>query len=172
MDTPPGQAIVVSLQVAKSMSLARQGKVKEAEALLAVNPSAPVDPLSLEVLAVIVTAQGDYRRGLSLWQQLLRLKPQHAEAKRMVACIELWLGRPSWARYVPAVLATLIALLVIGLFLALTWEPSRPVKSRTPVSPTQPARGAAPLSPLGSSPPPSNSGTNVAPSKSQPPPRR
>lgn len=166
MDTPSGQAIVVSLQVAKAMSLARQGKVQEAEALLAVGETPPTEPLSLEVLAVIVTARGDYARGLSLWQQLLRLNPQHAEAKRMVACIELWLSRPSWARYVPAVLATLIALAIIGLFLALTWEPTPPPKPRAP---TSPARVMAPASPLESSPPPSNSGVNFASPKSQPP---
>jgi len=154
------------------MSLARQGRVKEAESTIVANGALPTDPLSLEVLAVIVTAGGDYGRGLQIWRQLLQLDPKHAEAKRMIACIELWLSRPPWARYVPAGLATLVAILVVGLFLALTWEPESPTPARSTANPVTPAAHPNPAPrPAGANPAPTVPGVNFNPQKSQSPQR-
>ena len=104
--------------------------------MIAADKDPPDDPLSLEVLAVIVTSEGDYSRGLRLWEHLLQRDPQHTEAKRMVPAIQLWLSRPSWIQYVPAFAASLFAIFVIVAFWALTREPARVMTPRktTPAS--------------------------------------
>lgn len=157
------------------MSLARQGKVKEAETMIAENQAIPDDLLGLEVLAVIVTSEGDYARGLRLWEQLLQRDPKHPEAKRMVPAIQLWLSRPSWVRYVPAATVVLIVVLVGAVLAALMWESKHAAPARstapvgaspvatpsmdTPVQPTtpsvsRPAEMGAPSSPPAVSFPP------------------
>jgi hypothetical protein len=180
MANPSGQTISSSLRVARAMSLARQGRIKDAEA--AIGEDNVKDPLSLEVLAVIVTSEGDYPRGLRLWSELLQNAPQHAEAKRMVGAIELWLSRPSWVRYVPATGATLLIVLLGAIFWALTREPVRasPPRRAVPaavspvIAPSSTASPATPSSPRLSSPRPdpgSPSGVpavNYSPPKSQP----
>lgn len=143
MSTAPGESIAINLRVAKAMGLTRQGKVKEAEALLAGDRTIPEDDLSLEFLASLATAQGDYLRALRLWEQLLQRAPEHANARKMIDAIELWLSRPSWAKYVPYAGIAAAALIVAGIF----WS----VASDSSVPPPRPAKSAV-GSPLGVSP--------------------
>ena len=142
------------------MSLARQGKIKEAQALLIAERPIPQDDLALELLAMLVTSEGDYLRGLRLWEQLQQRKPQHAEAKRMIGAIELWLSRPSWMRYAPLGAATVAAVAAAGIFIWALRPMSPPPKARSvpvsesPIGTPVPSRPAYP-SPAANEPTPS-----------------
>ena len=144
MDAAPGTSIAVSLRVAQAMGLARRGKLKDAQALLSADRAIPEDTLSLEVLAALATAEGDYLRGLRLWEQLLLRNPEHTEARRMIDAIEVWLSRPTWAKYVPLGAATVAAVAVAGLFWALISDPE-------PIHPTKPANSTN-VSPVANTP--------------------
>jgi hypothetical protein len=149
-DTPASSSsISASLQMARALALARKGKFQEAEATLVPDKNQSPEPVLLHAQAALVTSAGDYSRALQLWKSLLESEPRHAEAKRMIASIELWLSRPSWMRFVP--LAGLLAGALI-LFLGLLWalsdsspnpaakRPITPAASHSPVSPVSPAR--------------------------------
>lgn len=149
MDATAGERILVSLRHAKAMSLARHGRNKEAQAVLAGDRAIPEDTASLQLLAALVTDEGDYLRALRLWQQLLQRDPDHAEARRMVEAIELWLSRPSWMKYAPLGAATIAALVVAGLFWILASGPTPstpgPISAPVATSPIQ-SRPVAPAS--------------------------
>lgn len=127
----PG-TISLSLRLAKAMALARAGRYREAQSLIAGDRTIPDHPLELHALASLVTSEGDYLRALKLWELLLQKDPQHGEARRMIDAIELWLSRSSWMRYWQLGAATLAALLVAVILWVTTSgpaTPSRPVPS-------------------------------------------
>ena len=133
MDAPNGGTISLSLRLAKALGLARVGKLRDAQVLIAGDRTIPDHPLELQALAALVTSEGDYLRALKLWELLLQREPGHAEARRMVDAIELWLARPSWMRYWPLLGATAVAVVVAGLFWALASGPA-PAPVRTPAT--------------------------------------
>ena len=124
--------ILTSLRLLKASNLARQGKMRAAQALLAAEGTVPENPVEHHALAALVTSEGNYRRALLLWQQLLQRDPRHAEARRMVAAIELWLSRPAWVRYVPAGAVVLLLLLVAAVVALAGGSPPPPVKPAPP----------------------------------------
>lgn len=165
MESTPGLSISLSLRMAKALSLARVGKLRDAQAMIAGDRAIPEHPIALEALAALVTSEGDYLRALKLWELLLQRDPHHPEARRMVSAIELWLSRPSWMRYLPLATATIVALLVAGFLWAIvstSEEPSpkprtspaavgspvaRPPAQATPVQQTAPALTPRPAPP-------------------------
>ncbi|PTY08161.1 hypothetical protein DB347_00820 [Opitutaceae bacterium EW11] len=116
--------------MAKALSLARAGKLREAQAMIAGERAIPDHPIALEALAALVTSEGDYLRALKLWELLLQRDPNHPEARRMVAAIGLWVSRPPWMKYVPLTAATLVALLFAGLLWAFASTSEPPPKPR------------------------------------------
>lgn len=108
---------MTTLRLSKALGLARQGRLREAQQMLAADGTLPENPLELHALAALATGDGDYGRAQRLWRLLLQREPGHAEAKRMIDAIELWVTRPSWCRYIPAGAAVLSLALVFG-FLA------------------------------------------------------
>lgn len=88
-----------TLRLLRAQQLARRGRVREAMTALAPGGVAP-DPLSLQAMAALATAVGDYRMALPLWRQLLERDPANAEARRMIYLIEVWQRRPQWMRWV------------------------------------------------------------------------
>lgn len=154
--------------MAKAMGLARSGKVREAQSLIAGDRTIPDHPLALQALAALVTSEGDYVRALKLWELLLQRDPHHPEARRMIGAIELWLGRPPWMRYWVLGATTLCALLVAAAFWALASAPAAPVKPgppsvvTTPVLAPEPQRRSEPL-------PASALNPGVAPAQSRTP---
>jgi hypothetical protein len=157
-------AIPNTLSLFKAAELARQGKYREAEAMLGDAANPPEDPVLLHALATVVTQQGDYERARRLWRLLQTRQPGHREAKRMLAAIETWEERPVWVRFAPAGAA---ALLVFGVALwALSSPRGKPALAGrsagiTQVAPTISVRAAA-LSPVAVTP--------VAPNKLAPEP--
>ena len=97
----------------KALSLARRGKTRAAQSVLAADGRLPEDPVELHALAALVTSEGDYPRAVRLWRMLLDREPGHREAQRMIAAIELWLSRPPWVRYVPIGAAVLLVVILI-----------------------------------------------------------
>jgi cytochrome c-type biogenesis protein CcmH/NrfG len=121
MPASPTDSVRTTLNLAKALALARSGQMKAAQALLTASGGSPEDPVELHALAALVTSAGDFPRALTLWRQLLQREPRHAEARRMIAAIELWQIRPPWYRFIPAVAASLgVVLLVIVLLYALS----------------------------------------------------
>ena len=98
MDNTSGESISLSLRLSKAMALARAGQLAEAQKIVADERTIPDDMLALHALAALVTSQGDYLRALKLWELVLQRDPAHAEAKRMISAIELWITRPTWYR--------------------------------------------------------------------------
>ena len=139
MDGSPESSIATSLRLMKAMSLARQGKDREAQAMLTADGKLPESPAELHALAALVTREGDYSRALRLWQLLLKREPDHREAQRMIASIELWLSRPPWVPLVPIGGAVLLAMILIFALASLGGKPPRPAR---PVSAARPAAGA------------------------------
>jgi hypothetical protein len=119
MAEPLQASIAASLRLSQALGLARRGRLREAQQLLAAEGTLPEDQLELHALAALATGEGDYSRALRLWRLLLQRQPGHAEAKHMIDCIELWLSRPPWFKYIPVglialgvgVLVSLVALL-------------------------------------------------------------
>jgi len=97
-----GESIATTLRLSKALSLSRQGKLREAQQLFAAEGTLPEDTLELHALAALATGEGDYTRAQRLWRLLLQREPGHAEAKRMIDSIELWLSRPAWFQFIPA----------------------------------------------------------------------
>jgi hypothetical protein len=121
MPASPTESIGTSLNLAKALALARSGQMKAAQALLTASGNSPGDPIELHALAALVTSAGDFSRALTLWRQLLQREPGHAEARRMIAAIELWQIRPAWYRFIPMGAAILgVVLLVVVLLYALS----------------------------------------------------
>jgi hypothetical protein len=121
MPASPTDSIGTTLNLAKAIALARSGQMKAAQAVLTVSGSSPEDPVELHALAALVTSAGDFPRALTLWRQLLQRDPRHAEARRMIAAIELWQMRPPWYRFIPVGVAILgVVLLVVVLLYALS----------------------------------------------------
>jgi hypothetical protein len=139
----------------KALGLARQGKLKSAQQFLAPGDAPPANPVELHALAALTTHEGNYLRALQLWRLLQQQQPSHPEARRMIPMIELWIGRPSWHRYVPLGLIVL-GTIIVGVFAIWAMSSPPPPKPRPPVKAT-PAPVVAP--------PP------AAPSKTAPRPR-
>ncbi len=132
MNESPQSPILTSLRLQKALNLARRGNMRAAQALLGAEGSGPENPVELQMLAALVTSDGDYPRALRLWRLLLEREPRHAEARRMIASIELWLSRPPWVRYVPAGMVVLLVVLVVAV-VALAANP--PPAARTAPAP-------------------------------------
>jgi len=144
-----GESIATTLRLSKALGMARQGLLREAQQLLAADGTLPENALELHALAALATGDGDYGRAQRLWRLLLQREPGHAEAKRMIDAIELWVTRPAWCRYIPAGVAVLSLVLV---FVFLAWmmggePPPAPKRAQQPVV-------AAPTYAPQSSPPP------------------
>jgi hypothetical protein len=144
MNESPQAPILTSLRLLKAMNLARRGKMRAAQALLGAEGSAPENLVELHALAALVTSEGDYPRALRLWRLLLDREPRHAEAKRMIASIELWLSRPPWVRYVPAGAMALLVVIVV-VVAALSADSSPPPSPPPPPASLSPA-ASRPLS--------------------------
>lgn len=151
---------MTALRLSKALGLARRGMLREAQQLLAAEGTLPENALELHALAALATGEGDYSRAQRLWRLLLQREPGHAEAKRMIDSIELWLSRPAWCRFIPALLGVVALVLVIAF---VTWMlgGDEPAPVRRPERPAATAPAYAP-----SSPPPA---VNFAlPAKTQP----
>jgi cytochrome c-type biogenesis protein CcmH/NrfG len=116
-ENPAPSSISTTLVLAKALALARRGQIKAAQELLSPSGGAPEEPAELHALAALVTRTGDFPRALTLWRQLLQRDPRHAEARRMIAAIELWEFRPPWYRFIPAGAACLGIALIVGVLL-------------------------------------------------------
>ena len=141
-----GESIATTLRLSKALGLARQGKLREAQQMLAAEGTLPENPLELHALAALATGEGDYTRAQRLWRLLLQREPGHAEAKRMIDLIELWLSRSTWCRFIPAGLGVVALVLVIGF---VTWMlgGDEPVSPRPAQRPVGSAPAIAPQSP-------------------------
>jgi hypothetical protein len=117
MNKSPEAPILSCLRLLKVLNLSRRGKMRAAQSLLAAEETSPENLVELHALAALVTSDGDYPRALRLWRLLLERDPRHAEAKKMIASIELWVSRPPWVRYVPAGAAALLVAIVIAVAL-------------------------------------------------------
>ena len=115
MTDPTGESIATTLRLSKALGLARQGKLREAQQMFAAEGTLPDNSLELHALAALATSEGDYTRAQRLWRLLLQREPGHAEAKRMIDSIELWLSRPAWFQFIPT------GLVVTGLGLAIVF---------------------------------------------------
>lgn len=133
----------------KALGLARQGKLDSAQQLLAPADHLPESAIELHALAALVTHGGDYERALRLWRLLLQKDPGHAEARRMIPMIELWLSRPDWFRYLPGA-AMVAGILAVGaVFYWAIQPPEPPIKSTPPrTAPAAVAPAPAPSTPL------------------------
>ena len=143
MSAITGEPIATTLRLSKALGLARQGRLREAQQMLAAEGTLPENALELHALAALATGEGDYTRALRLWRLLLQREPGHAEAKRMIDSIELWLSRPAWFQFLPI----FMGLAALGIVLAfVAWamggdEPAplrpveRPVLSAPAVTP-------------------------------------
>jgi negative regulator of sigma E activity len=149
MNGSPATPILTCLRLLKALSLSRRGKMKAAQSLLVAEETAPENLIELHALAALVTTEGDYPRALRLWRLLLDHDPRHAEAKRMIASIELWTSRPPWVRYVPAGAVALIVVIVVAVLVFSGG--SHPPAART--APPPPA-ALAPAGPRPASAPP------------------
>lgn len=152
-----GSSVSISLRLLKSLGLARQGKLDSAQQLLAPADTLPESAIEIHALAALVTHGGDYERALRLWRLLLQKDPSHAEARRMIPLIELWLSRPAWFRYLPTALVTLAVVAVVALFLWAVQTPVTPAKSppaprSTPVTVAPTPAPVAPLVPIKTAP--------------------
>ncbi len=110
-----GEPVATALRLSKALGLARHGKLREAQQLLAAEGTLPENPLELHALAALATGEGDYLRAQRLWRLLLQREPGHAEAKRMIDSIDLWLSRPSWCRFIPVGLGVVALVVIIAL---------------------------------------------------------
>ncbi|MFT3869629.1 MAG: hypothetical protein QM715_14330 [Nibricoccus sp.] len=151
MAAPTGESIATCLRLGKSLGLARQGRLREAQQLLAAEGTLPESSLELHALASLATGDGDYARAQRLWRLLLQREPGHAEAKRMIDAIELWITRPSWMNYLPifGILASVVLVLgTVAWMMTDTAQPATPAKQPAP----RPAQVAPAYTP--SAPPP------------------
>jgi hypothetical protein len=154
MSTPHSRSLSLSLHLVKALALARHGKIRDAELLLAAEGTVPEDSLALEAYAALVTTQGDYTRALRLWRLLLQREPAHAEARRMVDAIELWESRPAWFSFLPIGAAILAVVLIAG---GLMWALS---DSPAPAPRPRPAPVISPATSPAVNPPAAAQGEN------------
>jgi tetratricopeptide (TPR) repeat protein len=138
MNKSPEAPILSCLRLMKALALARRGRMRAAQSLLAAEEISPENLIELHALAALVTSEGDYPRALRLWRLLLERDPRHAEAKRMIASIELWLSRPPWVRYVPAGAVALLVVIVV-VVAALSADNSPPPSPSPPPASLSPA---------------------------------
>ncbi len=156
-DSPDG-SIALSLRLIKVNEFARHGRLKEAKALLAPNGVPPENPIELETFAGLVTREGDYPRALRLWQTLLQRDPRHAEARRMIDALEVWMARPPWFQFLPVGAGAALLLLVVVAWWTFSGKrPASPVNAPSPLvaAPTtiRPTNGTTPpLAPPTSAP--------------------
>jgi hypothetical protein len=137
MPTKPDiTAITLSLRLAKVQALVQEGKLDEAEALLAPYGKLPETSLELEMLACVVTSMQDYPRALRLWKILQQRMPGHEQAERMVPVLEDWTNRPFWYAWVPIGGAILASCLVLGLILWAFGGSSQSVPAQVVSKPT------------------------------------
>ena len=158
MPDTTGESIATTLRLSKALSLSRQGKLREAQQLFAAEGTLPENSLELHALAALATGEGDYTRAQRLWRLLLQREPGHAEAKRMIDSIELWLSRPAWFQFIPAGLAVFGFGAVI-VFVAWAMSGDEPAQVR----PAPRAVVSAPAVETDSSPPPSIALPSLAP---------
>jgi len=153
MAAPTAESIATCLRLGKSLGLARQGRLREAQQLLAAEGTLPESSLELHALASLATGDGDYARAQRLWRLLLQREPGHAEAKRMIDAIELWTTRPVWMNYLPigATLAGVMLLIGLIAWMMTDSEPAPAAKPPAP-SPVQSTPAYTPSAP----PPPVN----------------
>jgi hypothetical protein len=128
MDDSAEAPISASLRLMKALRLARHGKLRAAQTSLAAAGTLPENPVELHALAALVTSEGDYPRALRLWRLLLQREPGHAEARRMIASIELWLSRPAWFRFIPAGAFVLLMVILVSILLMAGSGPSPAAK--------------------------------------------
>lgn len=145
MPAAPAETPVIPqmLRLLKARELAEQGRLREAETMLAGAESPSADPDALHTLAVIVTRQGDHERARRLWQRLAQARPGDAEAERMIEAIDVWEERPAWMVFAPA--AAVALLLVVGALIF--WPRGEAVARQTPV-PIQPVVVTGPATPV------------------------
>jgi hypothetical protein len=137
----PDEPISLSLHLIKVNELARQGRLREAEALLAPYGATPENSIALQTLAALATKAGNQARALALWKALQQRDPKNPEAREMIAAIETWMARPAWFRFLPAGAAAAVVLL-IGVVWWTTSQPApHPLAPATTAVPT-PAAGA------------------------------
>ncbi len=127
MATTSTDSIALHLQLSRALAYAQRRQWTEAERVLS-DRAVPEHPLTLEALAAVVTSEGDYERALRLWERLLQFDPNHIQARRMIAAIELWLTRPSWAGYVPYGLGAAVIGILVMVFSIFFSEPQLPQK--------------------------------------------
>jgi hypothetical protein len=140
-----GEPIATTLRLSKALGLARQGKLREAQQMLASEGTLPENALELHALAALATGEGDYTRAMRLWRLLLQREPGHAEAKRMIDSIELWLSRPAWFQFLPIFVA-LMALGIVIAFVAWAMGGDEPVPVRPLERPVMSAPAVMPQS--------------------------
>ena len=148
MDDSAEAPISASLRLIKALRLARAGKLRAAQTILAAEGTLPENPVELHALAALVTSEGDYPRALRLWRLLRQREPGHAEARRMIASIELWLSRPAWFRFIPAGVFVLLMVILVSILVMASSGPSPTAKPAA-----VPAR-ASTLRPAAASPAP------------------
>ena len=155
MNGSPEAPILSCLRLMKALELARRGRMRAAQALLAAEETAPENLVELHALAALVTSEGDFPRALRLWQMLLERDPRNTEAKRMIASIELWVSRPPWVRYVPAgavALVVLIALIIVAVAAFSGGSAPKPGRTAPPAPATAPSHPAAAPKPASAPP--------------------
>jgi hypothetical protein len=137
--------ISTSLRLTKALQLARCGKMQAAQMILATTGALPDNSVELHALAALVTSEGDYPRALRLWRLLLQREPNHVEARRMIASIELWMSRPAWFRFIPAgAVVLLIMILVLILLLAVSGPSTAAKPAALPRATASTVRSAEP----------------------------
>lgn len=149
MNKSPEAPILSCLRLMKALALARRGRMRAAQSLLVAEETSPENLIELHALAALVTSEGDYPRALRLWRMLLDRDPRHAEAKRMIASIELWISRPPWVRFVPAGAVALIVLIAVAVLAFSGGSPQRKARTVPP-----PPAALAPAGPKPASAPP------------------
>lgn len=142
-----GESIATCLRLGKSLGLARQGRLREAQQLLAAEGTLPESALELHALASLATGDGDYARAQRLWRLLLQREPGHAEAKRMIDAIELWTTRPAWMSYLPIGAALAGGALLLGLIAWMMTDEPPPAAKPLPPRPVQSAPAYTPSAP-------------------------
>jgi hypothetical protein len=117
MSTPSIESLETSLRLVQALHLARRGRMREAEGIVAPGGTPPLNPVELQALAALATGQGDYRRALPLWRLLRQRDAFNDEAKRMIDAIELWQARPAWMKFIVPGIAVLLGLVLLVVLL-------------------------------------------------------
>jgi anti-sigma-K factor RskA len=157
-----GESIATTLRLSKALGLARQGRLREAQQLLAAEGTLPESIIELNALAALATSEGDYSRAQRLWRLLLQREPGHAEAKRMIDSIELWLSRPSWCRFIPAAVTVAVLAVVFAFIVWAMGDDAPPPRAPAP----RPVVAAPAVEPQ-SAPPPSITLPSTTPANSR-----